>query len=515
MRRSICGCLCLLCLCWITLQAQAGRRKVMENPGFVLTNTEDLEIRRIVLTDEQTQVEVVMYGKPGTPAVFSSKAALKWADGGVARLRDAGGASVDGLTEPEVIADDGKLDVTLSFAPIRSDVHEVDFVDPEMGWNIFGIQLSSKEPYVYVPNYLTTDKPERRNEIPEPGLAAGKAVVNGYILGYDPRMSLFAELVYKDGIFPEEWKRSIKVRQDGSFHLETELLQPTLTSLRLNEATLQLFLVPDEEVTVYVHLPRVSMASSRFLGKHYEKKQKAWFDGAAETINMELAGGRSSALEAYRVVEKKMMESPDVASLLKADYQKAVPVCARLAASSSLSSDDRKILKSVNFPEIRTYVEAVAQSLQANAKRMDAVREAVIVSLDSHVTGADILPKIIAPHKGRAILIDFWATWCGPCRKSMQALVPLKKSLSSKDIVYVYLTGPSSPENVWKSTLSKMTGVHYRLTEAQWKYLCASYGVTGIPAYLIISHDGKLQARYIGFPGVDVLQKDLIRAVEE
>lgn len=76
MRRRICGCLCLLCLCWITLQAQAGRRKVMENPGFVLTNTEDLEIRRIVLTDEQTQVEVVMYGKPGTPAVFSSKAAL-------------------------------------------------------------------------------------------------------------------------------------------------------------------------------------------------------------------------------------------------------------------------------------------------------------------------------------------------------------------------------------------------------------------------------------------------------
>ena len=37
----------------------------------------------------------------------------------------------------------------------------------------------------------------------------------------------------------------------------------------------------------------------------------------------------------------------------------------------------------------------------------------------------------------------------------------------------------------------------------------------GIPAYLIISHDGKLQGRYVGFPGVDVLQKDLIRAIEE
>ena len=72
MRRRICGCLCLLCLCWITLQAQAGRRKVMENPGFVLTNTEDLEIRRIVLTDEQTQQEgitlaaILLFGKDNT-----------------------------------------------------------------------------------------------------------------------------------------------------------------------------------------------------------------------------------------------------------------------------------------------------------------------------------------------------------------------------------------------------------------------------------------------------------------
>ena len=97
----------------------------------------------------------------------------------------------------------------------------------------------------------------------------------------------------------------------------------------------------------------------------------------------------------------------------------------------------------------------------------------------------------------------------------MQSMVPLKKNLSSKDIVYIYLTGPSSPENIWKSNLSKMTGVHYRLTDSPWKYLCTSYGVTGIPAYLIISHDGKLQGRYVGFPGVDVLQKDLIRAIEE
>lgn len=510
------GCICLLCFCLVTLQVQAGRKKVLECPGFVLSNTSEIEFKRMILTDEQTQVDAVMYGKPGTPVVISSRAMLKWENGGTARIREAENISLDGVTEPGVIGDNGQLDVTLSFAPLQADVHEVDFVEPEMGWNIWGIQLSRKEPYVYVPNFLTSEIPDSQNELPEPGLAEGKAVVNGYLLGYDSKMSLYPELVYEDGIFPKKWTLPVKIRQDGSFHLETELLQPTLTSLNLNGATLQLFLVPGEEVTVYVNLPYLSMSASRLLGKRYEKKRKAWFDGrTAETINRELASGNSSALEAYRAVEKGLMETPEVAKKMKADYEKVKPVCAHLLTASSLTSDDKKVLKTVEFPEIRTYVEAVAQALQLNAARIESVREAVVASLDTQVEGADILPRIIAPHKGRAVLIDFWATWCGPCRKSMQAMVPLKKSLSSKDIVYIYLTGPSSPESIWKSSLSKMTGVHYRLTDSQWKYLCNSYGVTGIPAYLIISHDGKLQARYVGFPGVDVLQKDLIRAVEE
>ena len=64
----------------------------------------------------------------------------------------------------------------------------------------------------------------------------------------------------------------------------------------------------------------------------------------------------------------------------------------------------------------------------------------------------------------------------------MVAMRPLKERLASKDIVFIYLTGPSSPMANWKQDLEKMNGVHYRLSEAQWKYLCQSYGITGIPA---------------------------------
>ena len=52
-----------------------------------------------------------------------------------------------------------------------------------------------------------------------------------------------------------------------------------------------------------------------------------------------------------------------------------------------------------------------------------------------------------------------------------------------------------------------------RTSECPFCYLCKSYGITGIPGYLVIGYDGKLLARYVGFPGVDVLRKDLLRAM--
>ena len=139
----------------------------------------------------------------------------------------------------------------------------------------------------------------------------------------------------------------------------------------------------------------------------------------------------------------------------------------------------------------------------------------MVEQIDTSLEGADILPAIIESHQGKAVLLDFWATWCGPCMKSMQAILPLKEKLSSKDIVYIYITPPSSPENDWKKAISQINGIHYRLTEKQWNYLCRAYGITGIPGYIIISYDGKLQNRYTGFPGTETLERELKRAMGE
>ena len=576
---------------FLFLQAGTYRKREVSRPCFITTNTSKIEIKKIILTDEQTQVDAVLYGEPGEAAVISSKTCLRTTQQEFS-LREAEGVSIDGKTEPELISKSGKHHVTLSFAPIPAGVHAVDFVEKEEGWIIWGVQLSKAEPYVYIPSFLQTNHLEQSQDLPAPRLKAGKSIINGYILGYDPQIALDVVFRHSDWLFYNDWGKTVKVRQDGSFHIETDLLLAGGAKLQINKAQLDLFLLPGKEMTVYIHLPRLSMSASRLLKDEYDRKQKAWFDGAESLLNTELAtwgyplalnddpdfssktldlsdeeynkqvqselerlesdldhdqrAGKAYkeyvsanmqinalVLQGVRTKMQGIVNSPydkygyDYVTYLQyrerdtgetldlwEDIKKARNIYQNVVKEERLKSADKKMLASIEHPEISAYVREKIKTMQAVAERAKASEKYVIAELDTLVSGADILPAIIYQHRGNAVLVDFWATWCGPCRKSMPAVNVLKQRMSSKDVVYVYVTGPSSPKEVWKTAIAEINGIHYRLTQKQWEYLCNSYGITGIPGYLVISYDGKLQDRYVGFPGVDILQRDLLRAME-
>jgi thiol-disulfide isomerase/thioredoxin len=55
-------------------------------------------------------------------------------------------------------------------------------------------------------------------------------------------------------------------------------------------------------------------------------------------------------------------------------------------------------------------------------------------------------PKLIAEHRGKVVLVDFWATWCVPCRKEMPELVKLESRLRPKGIQLITISA-DEPEN--------------------------------------------------------------------
>ena len=128
------------------------------------------------------------------------------------------------------------------------------------------------------------------------------------------------------------------------------------------------------------------------------------------------------------------------------------------------------------------------------------------------VKGKDVVSVIAKNYEGKVVLIDFWATWCGPCRHAMKLIDEIKPELQKKGCVFVYITGETSPLNTWQQMITSIDGDHYRLTGDQWSELCRTLNIPGIPAYLLLDKEGKKSYDNLnegGYPGSEVLKNNI------
>jgi len=115
---------------------------------------------------------------------------------------------------------------------------------------------------------------------------------------------------------------------------------------------------------------------------------------------------------------------------------------------------------------------------------------------------------------GRVVLIDFWATWCGPCNEELPHMRKIAQEFTGEPLVIISVSWDAD-ETKWKDFVSKnnMTWLQYR--DADHK-LSDEFGINAIPHYFTIDSDGVLTAEMLG-SGSDVegkLKKLIQRARE-
>ena len=159
--------------------------------------------------------------------------------------------------------------------------------------------------------------------------------------------------------------------------------------------------------------------------------------------------------------------------------------------------------------EIHSYIYAnneqqIAEELAGN--------ESVFFKKYDDVAPENILQTILDNYKGKAVLIDMWATWCGPCRAGHKAMAPMKEQMKGQNVQFVYIASPSSPPTTWLEMIKDIDGDHYYLTEEQNHYILNHFESSGIPTYAIYDTKGHQTYKSIGFPGNDVIRKELEKA---
>ena len=156
--------------------------------------------------------------------------------------------------------------------------------------------------------------------------------------------------------------------------------------------------------------------------------------------------------------------------------------------------------------EIHSYV--YAKNEQQIAEEL-AGNESVFFKKYDDVAPENILQTILDNYKGKAVLIDMWETWCGPCRAGHKTMAPMKEQMKGQNVQFIYIASPSSPPTTWQKMIKDIDGDHYYLTEEQNDYILSHFESSGIPTYAIYDTKGHQTYKSIGFPGNDVIRKEL------
>lgn len=115
-------------------------------------------------------------------------------------------------------------------------------------------------------------------------------------------------------------------------------------------------------------------------------------------------------------------------------------------------------------------------------------------------TLADIFgtDKTLSDYKGKVVFLNFWATWCGPCRKEMPHMQSLYESMFGEDFEMLAVSIDHKTKAEVSQFISQKGYTFPILVDPKSK-VATQYGVSGIPATFIIDKKGIIVDRVVGY----------------
>ena len=166
-------------------------------------------------------------------------------------------------------------------------------------------------------------------------------------------------------------------------------------------------------------------------------------------------------------------------------------------------------------PDIAEGCKQMAASFRGTARRLDLVGRPIEISgttFDGH-------PFNIADWKGKVVLVDFWATWCGPCVQEMPNVLAHYKAYHEKGFEVIGISLDESADDLkefikerevpWPNLFEKNSE-----TQGFNHPLAKKYGISGIPSCILVDQEGKVVSLTARGPKLGALLAKLLGPVE-
>ncbi|ENI5461915.1 TlpA family protein disulfide reductase [Flavobacterium psychrophilum] len=127
----------------------------------------------------------------------------------------------------------------------------------------------------------------------------------------------------------------------------------------------------------------------------------------------------------------------------------------------------------------------------SNAQKTEFAKETLISKLVAPDASETNLAEIIKKHKGKTLVVEVWASWCGDCVKNIPNIKELQATHSNTD--FVFLSCDKTLE-AWTKGIEKheLKGDHYLIPEGMKGTFGKSIDLDWIPRYIIVDKTGKI-----------------------